>query len=199
MDLQDLKLKKVLYYMQSFTITAGDKTFDVPRTMIQSIDISKDYDSMIYPLWYVCVNVPLWFYTKITQNTNDISVSMNLQYTLSETNEGLLNTNNPLTTEISGNFKAVLPYTTQIEDPSSQKIVENETNSYNRNYSYNEYAFVELALYNKEAYAASFNAINAVLSSTNLTNAITYCFNRCGIKNVLLRSEERRVGKECSG
>lgn len=193
MDLKDLKLKKVLYFMQTFTITAGGKSFDVPRSMILNIDISKDYDLMIYPLWYVCVNVPLWFYSQITKNTNDISVSMNLQYTLAETNENLISPINPMTTEISGNFKAILPYTTQVADPTYQKNVENETNSYNRNYTYNEYAFVELALYNKAAYDASFNTLNAVLSSTNLTNAITYCFNKCGISNILMSKSDNNT------
>ena len=193
MDLKDLKLKKVLYYMQTFTITAGDQSFDVPRSMILNIDIAKDYDLMIYPLWYVCVNVPLWFYTQITKNASDISVSMNLQYTLAETNEGLISTSNPLTTEISGSFKAVLPYTTQIADPTSQKAVEKDTDSYKRNYTYNEYAFVELALYNKAAYDASFNTLNAVLSSTNLTNAITYCFNKCGINNILMSKADNNA------
>lgn len=193
MELKDLKLKKVLYFMQTFVITAGDKSFEVPRSMILNIDISKDYESMLYPLWYVCVNVPLWFYSQITKNPNAISVSMNLQYTLSETNEKLVSTTNPLTTEVAGNFKAIIPYTTQIADPTSQKTVENYTNSYNRNYAYNEYAFVELALYNSAAYAASFNTLNAVLSSTNLTNAATYCFNKCGITNILLSKADNNT------
>ncbi len=186
MDLKDLKLKKVMYFMQSFVITAGDKTFEVPRSMILNIDISKDYDSMIYPMWYVCINVPLWFYTQISQNPDNLAVSMNLQYTLSPTNETLLSENNPLTTEIAGNFKAVIPHTTQVSDPTVQKEFEQYTNAYNKNYAYNEYAFVELMLYNKAAYAASFNTLNAVLSSTNMTNAVTYCFNRCGISNILM-------------
>ena len=49
MDLKDLKLKKVMYFMQSFVINAGGKSFEVPRSMIANIDISKNYDTMIYP------------------------------------------------------------------------------------------------------------------------------------------------------
>lgn len=186
MELKDIKLKKVLYFMQSFVITAGGKSFEVPRTMIANIDISKEYDSMIYAMWYVCVNVPTWFYTQITKNPSNISVSMNLQYTMAETNEQLTSHSNPMTTEVSGNFKAIIPTTTQVGDYTAQKSIENYTNSYNKNYSYNEYAFIELALYNPAAYAASFNTINAVLTSTNMTNAVTYCFNKCGITNILM-------------
>ena len=193
MDLKDLKLKNVLYFMQSFVISAGGKSFEVPRPMILNIDISKDFDSMIYPLWYVSINVPLWFYTQITKNPDSISVSMNLQYTLAETSENLVSTINPLTTEVSGNFKAIIPATTQIGDYSSQKEVEKYTESYNKNYSYNEYAFIELALYNTAAYNASFNKLNAVISSTNLTNAVTYCFNKCGITNILMTKADNNT------
>ena len=55
MDLLEMKLKKVLYYMQSFVLNAGGETFDVPRTMISLIDIDEYFDSMIYPMWYVSV------------------------------------------------------------------------------------------------------------------------------------------------
>ena len=193
MDLKDLKLKNVLYYMQSFVITAGGKSFEVPRSMISNIDISKDFDTMIYPMWYVCVNVPLWFYSQMTKNPKDISVSMNLQYTMSDKNEKLTSNTNPLTTEVSGNFKAIIPTTTQIGDYTAQKTVENYTNSRDKNYSFNEYAFVELSLYNTAAYNASFNTLNAVLSSTNMTNAVTYCFNRCGITNILMSKADNNA------
>lgn len=197
MDYKDLKLKNVLYYMQSFVVTAGDKSFEIPRSMILNIDISKDFDTMLYPLWYVCINVPLWFYSQITKNPNDISVSMNLQYTLAETNEKLVSGTNPFYSEVSGNFKAIIPQTTQIGDYSSQKSFEKANNAYNTNYSFNEYAFVELALYNTAAYAASFNTLNAVISSTNVTNAVTYCFNRCGISNILMsKSDNNKVYSE---
>ncbi len=190
MDFKDLKLKKVMYFMQTFVITANGKSFEVPRSMILNIDISKDYDNMVYPMWYVCVNVPLWFYSQITRNPDDISVSMNLQYSLSDTNEGVISNTNPLITEISGNFKAIIPRTTQIGNSTAEKEYENQDNDYNRNYTYNEYAFVELSLYNKAAYKASFTKINAVITSTNVTNAVTYCFNKCGMTNILLSKSD---------
>lgn len=186
MDLKDLRLKNVSYYMQSFVIAAGDKAIEIPRTMIANIDISKDFDTSLYPLWYVCVNVPLWFYTEITKNPDKIRVSMNLQYGIAENDEKLNSATTPLHTEISGNFKAIIPQTTQIADYSAQKAFENSNNAYNKNYSMNEYAFVELALYNSLSYDASFNKLNAILTSTNVTNAATYCFNRCGITNILM-------------
>jgi len=193
MELKDLVLKNVLYYMQTFVITAGEKTFEVPRSMIANIDIAKEYDTMLYPMWYVCVNVPNWFYTEMTKNPNNISVSMNLQYRLGSTNEKLISSTGSLTTEISGNFKAIIPYTTQVGDHSLQKKIEKDDGSYNNNYSYNEYAFVELCLYNSAAYAASFNTLNAVISSSTLTDVVTYCFNKCGINNILISKADNNT------
>ena len=186
MDITKIKLKTVMYYVQSFVINAGGTQFEVPRAMISSIDIDKFYDSMIYPLWYVSVGVPLWFYTKITQNTENITVSMNLQYRLADNNASLMSSSGAFTTEIAGNFKAVVPYTTQIEDSTIQQTNAKMSKEYNTNYTYNECAMVELTLYNSNAYKASFNKINAVLTSSNLTDAFTYCINQCGITNVLL-------------
>lgn len=186
MDLLEMKLKKVLYYMQSFVLNAGGETFDVPRTMISLIDIDEYFDSMIYPMWYVSVNVPLWFYTKMTQNADNLSVSMNLQYVMSETNEKLVADQTAAKTEISGNFKVIIPYTTQMEAATIQKSISKASGEYNKNYTFNEYAIVELALYNTAAYNASFNTLNAILTSTNLTDAFTYCINQCGISNVLM-------------
>lgn len=193
MNINDVKLKKVLYFMQKLTVTAGSKTFEVPRSMILNIDIAKDFDSMIYPMWYICMNLPLWFYAEVAKNPNDISVSMDLQYTMADSDEQLRSPTNALTGEISGSFKAILPHTTQIGDYTIQKQFEKDADAHNQNYAYNEYAFVELALYNKPAYTASFNTLNAVLSSTNLTNALTYCLNRCNITNVLLSNSDNHT------
>ena len=186
MDLTKLNLRSVLYYMDKFTIDVGGKTFDVPRSMIVSIDISKDFESMIYPLWYISVNVPLWYYTEIAKSPDNISVTMNLQYTLGTDLENLNRGKDIFISEITGKFKAVVPYTTQLGDSTIQTNFEKDNSTYNKNYTFNEYAVVELALYNTAAYAASFNTINAVLTSTNMTNAFAYCINQCGINNVII-------------
>ena len=193
MNIKDLILKKVLYYMQSFVINANGTEFSVPRTEIINIDIDKQYDSMIYPLWYISVNVPNWFYTIITQNTENITVSMNLQYVLAEDQDKLTINNTYATTEVSGKFKAVVPYTTQFGDSTIQKNISKENKTYKKNYEYNEYAYIELALYNINAYKASFNTINAVLGNCNVSDIITWCFNKFNIKNILLaRSDNNR-------
>lgn len=185
MDLKDLKLKQVGYIMQSFMIDVKGETFKVPQSQFVQIDIFKEYETELYPMWYVCCNVPLWFYSKMVKNYDDIFVTMNLQMAKADTIDELLQMESG-TTEISGKFKCVIPYKSPVADETIQNEVEKQAEAYNENYTFNEYAVVELALYNIAAYNASFNMINAVHTLTNMTDAITYCYNQCSISPVLM-------------
>lgn len=197
MELKNLTLSSVLYYMQSFTISTGNTSFDIPRSMITNIEISKDFITSIYPMYYVSVNVPIWFYTEITNNIDNTFVTMNLQYKTGGTNEKLTENPNGLITEISGKFKAVLPYTTPISDFSSQNTTEKQDGAYKKNYTSNQYAIVELALYNIASYNASFKTINTVISSANITDIFGYCATALGLNNILMsKSDNTRIYSE---
>lgn len=71
--------------------------------------------------------------------------------------------------------------------------MESYAESVDKNYAFNEYAFVELSLYNIPAYKASFNQINAILTSSNLMDAVTYCFNQCGMNNILISKADNNT------
>lgn len=196
MDLKDIKPKQIGYIMQSFMIDVNGETFNVPQSQFVQIDILKEYETDLYPMWYVCCNVPLWFYGKMTKNYDNVFVTMNLQMAKADTVEELIDMDSG-TTEISGKFKCVIPYKTPVADESIQADVEKMGDAYNENYTFNEYAVVELALYNTAAYNASYDMINAVLTSTNLTDAITYCYNKCGVSPVLLsKADNTQTYKE---
>ena len=186
MELSELKLRTVMYYMQSFVISAGGKTFEVPRTMILDIDIYKNYDAMIYALWLVKINIPTSFYMEMVKNPDNISVSMNLQYRLADTNDQINSPNGAFTTEVAGNFKAIMPDNSPVADATLQVALEKEESEQSPGYAHNVYTIVDLSLYNTAARAASFNKINQVFTSINMTDAFTYCLNQSGISNVLL-------------
>lgn len=185
MELKDIKLRLVSYMMQSFTIECDGTTFEVPKSQIAGIEIHKDYEEEIYPLWYVSCNIPLWLYTELTKKSDDIYVSMNLQIITGDTMEAIQRMKSGAT-EIAGRFRARIPSNITVADQTSQTAVEKHEGSYKKGYTFNEYAFIELTLYNAAAYNASFNKINKILSSSNLIDALTYCLNQCGISNVLL-------------
>lgn len=196
MDLKDLKLKQVGYIMDSFMIDVDGTQFKVPQSQFAEIDILKQFETELYPMWYVCCNVPLWFYVEMTKNPDKIFVTMNLQVAKADTIDELLKMTSG-TTEISGKFKCVIPYKTPVADETIQREVERQNEAENENYSFNEYSLIELCLYNIASYEASFNMINAVHTSNNLTDSITYCYNQCGISPVLMsKADNNTVYKE---
>ena len=186
MELEKLKLKNVLYYMESFIITAGEKTFEVPRTMISSLQVEKQFEEMIYPLYYVSMMVPVWVYETIVKDPRNLYVTMHLQYTLVDELDKALNGNCQLTTEIKGRFLAYIPYSTQSADAHHQDEIAKASKTYNENYEYNEGVLMEMALYNETAYKASFNVNNAVLANVTMSDIMAYTLNINGIKNVLM-------------
>ena len=186
MDLAKLKFRNVLYFMQSFVLSFGDKTFEVPRTMIKNLHVEKEFEEMIYPLYYISMQLPLWVYEELVKVPEDIHATMCLQYTMVEDPDKAQAGNSQLITEISGRFLAYIPYTTQMGDATHQNTIAKESKSFNRSYEYSEGSMVEMALYNENAHKAAFNKINSVLANATVTDAMIYCLNRCGIKNALI-------------
>lgn len=179
--------------MESFVISIGDKSFSVPRTMIANLQVNKEFEDMIYPLYYVSINIPLWVYELMVKSPRDIHVSMHLQYTLVDDVEKALIGNCRFATEIKGSFLGWIPNVTQIADASHQDAIAKSSGSYNKSYEYNEGAIIEMALYNEAAYKASFNMINAVLSNVTLNDAMGYVLNANNIKNVIMdKSDSNR-------
>ena len=191
MDLETIKLKNSLYYMESFLITCGDLSFDVPRTMIAAFNVEKQFEDMIYPLYYVSLMVPLWVYEKIMKKPRELYVTMHLQYTLVDDVNTALAGNSQLKTEIKGRFLAYIPYATQQADAEHQDSISKASKTYNQTYEYNEGVLMEMALYNEAAYKASFNINNAVLTGVNLADIMGYLITVNGIKNVLMDKPER--------
>ena len=136
MEIDKLKLKNVLYFMESFVITVGKTEFSVPRTMIQGLNVEKNFEDSLYPLYYVSAQVPLWLYEQMTKTPDDVRVLMNLQYTLAEDVDTAQAGNTPLISEITGKFYAYIPYTTQIADASEQNQISKDSKTFNKTYEY---------------------------------------------------------------
>lgn len=186
MELDKLVLHNVLYFMQSFQITVGKTSFDLPRTMIARIHVEKMYEEQVYPLWYISAYVPLWLYQEMVKVPDDLHVTMDLQYTLSQDLDDSLMGNTQLISEVKGRFKAIIPYQTEIADVSMQTEVSKASGSYNTGYEFNEGAMIELTLYNEKAYKAGFDIYNAVLKNISPINAMNYMLSQTGIQKTLL-------------
>ena len=183
MELDKLKLKNVLYYMQSFLITVGDTEFELPRTMIGSFMINKMYEEMVYPLYYMNVLLPPWLFAKMSKDPDNIRVTMDLQYALEDDTDKILRGEGKFKSEIKGKFKVRISDLTQIGDFSHQSELSKQDKSFDVGYAYNEAAMVEMLLYNEAAYEAAYNKINDQLANATPYEALVRCFRLCNIKN----------------
>ena len=193
MDLTEIKLKTVMYFMQTLVLYAGGEAYEVPRTMIQGIDIDKQFESAIFPVWMLTVGVPQWFYKKITNNAGNITVSMNLQYRFGDTNEAVSSPTGAFTTEVAGTFKGEIAEDTPITDGNVQDNLAKSAGSYNKTHTdTSDVVFIDISLYNINAREASLDSqdkikkLNKVFSSINLMDAFVHCLNQYKIKNMMM-------------
>ena len=189
MELDKLKLKNVLYYMQSFLLDVAGTEFDMPRTMIGSFQINKMYEEMVYPLYYINALLPPWLFAEMTKNPDDIHVTMDFQYALEDDVDKILRGDGKFKSEIKGKFKVVLPDLTQIADFTHQSQIAKADKSFKQGYSYNEAAMVEMLLYNESAYQAAYNTINDQLANVTPYDALIRVLNMCKINDGRLFSK----------
>ena len=199
--------------------------FDVPIPNIISIDIFKNYDEQIYPLVYLSINVPLWFYKRFYQDymrnsTIDqtiitksglwegplayfdmdeiIGKDVDTFYTTPETAANRTGfTPISVNNIISGRYIVISTNINSLTDIDEQIRVSNklsgQTSEDEGSYAYNEYAILELTLYNVESYIASYVHVNNVISEATLLDMITYIFIKVGITNVVLSPPTNRA------
>ena len=180
--------------MQSFVVSVGsNEPFDVPRTMIGAFNVIKNYDDMILPLYYVNFQAPLWLYEQMTADPENIRVTMNLQYTLVDDPDRALNGDCQLITEIAGRFAGMIPTTTEMADASHQNQISKDSGSYGQNFEFSEGATVEMAIYNENAYKASFDNLNMLFSNVAPMDVLTWCLNKSKLNNVLVQQGENNT------
>jgi len=197
MDPEKLKLKYVTYFMEKFVISAGGKELDIPRIQIATFQVSKQYEIEIYPFYYVVVNVPLWLYDEMINNKDSISVTMDLKYFLSDDPEKAMQGQGVFLSEYKGKYKACIPYTSQVTDPTSEdqyKQLEKSADSVNKGYAFNEYILVEMALYNESYYNASFKKMTGCNIASNGTDIMTYILNKGNLNNILAVKADGGMG-----
>lgn len=170
--------------MEQLTVTAGSKSFDIPRSMILGLVINKKYDAAIYPFIYLSVNLPGWMYAEVARNPKAITVTMDLK---AKFYQNTIDEMGASTTSVyKGNYKAVTAVDTPITDIERQMKLEVEDGAKNKNYLFNEYYLTDLCLYNTAYYNAYYKPVNAVITSGNMTAITTYALQASGITNTLM-------------
>jgi len=184
MDLLDIRLKSVKYFMNQLTLVVNGKSFDIPRSMIMGMIVNKDYFNAIYPFVYLSVNLPGWMYVEVAKNPGNISITMDLKAKFF-----VDNIEDMSTTSVSvyrGSYYATTAVDTPITDIDKQMKLESDADVKNKNYLFNEYYITDFCLYNTAYYQASFNSVNGVIASANMTSIVAYVLKSAGIRNTLM-------------
>lgn len=184
MELTDIRLKTVKYYINSLNLQVGSTSFDVPRSMVHTIQIENDYDNTIYPFFYIAMNLPGWVYIEVAKDPNNVFISLDLKAAFF-TND-IMEKNPTMVTEYKGKYTALTAVETPIIDEYQQIAIEKADDTYKKNYSYNETYLTEFALYNTAYYKALSATVNAVLSSASMTSIVTYVLQNGKIRNTLM-------------
>ena len=190
MDLEEMQFQNVLYYLESFTFSFEDVEFSIPRPMMLSMNFTKPYDEMIYPLVYANMLVPLWLYQRMVSTTEKIYATLDLRYTLSEETESALIGDSSMVTELSGKFLVVLPANTTIGDAADQLNISKEEGSSNITYEYGEQVGLEICLYNEASHNLAFQKMCGALTNVTLLDIISYIFNNYGVQNALIEKPD---------
>lgn len=191
MKVEDIKLSQVKYKFTNFEISVGgtDKLV-IPKNMISNVVIEKDYDNYIFPFFQVEVTVPTWFYAKMSKNVTDIRVTMNWQYGKFNAND--LTVQPTFVSELNGQYYALMVNSDPDIYETKSQAREKENKSLNTSYSYMDQVTTVLALYNTRYYMNINNIVNEVLTSANLTDAMTYVLNKSSLSYILMSPPNNR-------
>lgn len=191
MELTDIRLRKILYRIESCVMTIGtDVTFEVPKAMISSISIDNNYETSMFPFFYMGINLPSWVYIELTKHPDDVHISLDLKAHTFENNAQ----ENPVGTftEYKGKYKAITAVDTPVTDEKIQTGLSKESGSWKKSYEYGEIYFAEFTLYNEDSFKAMSKTLNAVISSATMTSIVAYALQYGGIKNVLMSPLDNR-------
>lgn len=184
MELTDIKLKNVKYYLNTCTVQAGSKSFDVPRAMVQSIQIDNNYDNAIYPFFYIAINLPSWMYVEVSKNPKNLFITLDLKETFFQDN--IEEKNLPMVQAYRGRYVAISAIDTPVTDLDTQTKISKDNNTYEKNYDFSEVYLTEFMLYNVSSYNALSTVVNSVITSANMTSIVTHVLGAGGIKNILM-------------
>lgn len=199
MDITKIKLYNTVYRFTRFvlnipTISGG---YSVNDSFIGNITIMKPYDSHIFPLFHVSIQIPQFVYREMQKNSDKLTATILWEYAY----KSQLDSDAKLAfkTYFSGNLHILM-------DDESPDIMRD----YKTDYEYedggkkegtglNDAVLVSFLLFNKNAYDGSMKFVNTILSGATLTDAIVYTLNRGGINKVLMSpaSGNKQIPKEC--
>lgn len=186
MKVEDIVLKRAKYKMKSFRINIpGRDPYEVDKSLMGSIQIEKDFDNYIFPYFTVEVVVPNSVARQMRKNNSDLTVTMDIQMGLFETDDDEKKVN--WTNGINGEYYVLLVDNDPDLNQELQEKFEKMQGTYgNDGMGLNDYTIYQLLLYNKDTLFKVQTITNKIITSTTLITALAHTLNSAGIGNCLV-------------
>ena len=190
MNFKDIVWKYPRYKMESAYLIVGKKDpFEIKSSVIQTIELRRDFENEYFPYFEICISVPYWVYHNVMLDPENVFMTIDFRYGMfgQEVDPAF-----PMTTEYRGKYKCLFENVSPNMDGKWQLIREQEAGVLNERYAGNDMMPLQMILYNAQYYDAYDNIIEKVLTSATPIDAATYILKKAGIGNVLISPPDNR-------
>ena len=200
MKIDDIQLSLVRYKLDKLLISCtGIKDYIVQESNIGNIVLEKDFDNSYFPLFTLSLGVPGWVARAMRKSTGNIKIYVNMTYGFFRNSAIEISEKPAFNKFIAGTFYGIIDDTSATVTEDIQTTVEKDNESFNKGDAYSDLEFIRILLYNETYLNGSRIITNAILSSANLLNALTFVMNKAGLSNVLMSppSNNRQLSPFC--
>lgn len=184
-NVKDLNYSNYEYDIDKFDIIINSKTeASLENAQIKQLYIEKDFDNDIMPVMLVQLSLDIDLYYKICQNCQNVKFLINI-YSQKRHEE-----NQPSTDRskfMSGKFDVIIPDGTPFTDREMYLDYKQSSShgegKLSRDDMLNDFTFI---LAKRSNIIASKNITNNIISSCNMTDAVSYLFTQNGLSDVLM-------------
>ena len=190
------KVKRYRYSLDEFKIVNGSKVITLEPMNIGDISITHDYENNMFPLFKVNLLLDGYTMDYIIKNKNDIKFKVNIRKFLYSDDGKRCSMFTNVINDVFSIFLDTGESGFDKEEYTRRRKLDKEKGTVSN--SLNELTnMLELYLFKDSYVNNSSTQINAILSSADVTTAITYILNKANIKNVLMSpAENKTVYKE---
>ena len=177
---EELKVNMYRYILSDFDILFPNKTVKVEPRFISSISIKKRFDENVFPIFKVSVNLKTRVYYELIKRKDEVKFRVRLQ----KFYRNLYEEDSIKKDEINDVFISFIEEDTPFFDEKlfDKKVeVEGEENT-PENMSNN----IDLFLFKENDINATSKVLNTVLTSANMTSAVSYVLSEAGFKKMLI-------------
>jgi len=187
LKLENVKLSFWKYRMKSCTLIIGSgkkaKKYPVETDMIQNMQIINDYEKSYFPFFTMTLQLPNATYRTLTKRENSANAKMKIHLQRGRFQEAInLTPSKSISFKdtVKGTFHVVVGPKEQDLSVMGQEKAEKDSNQYG------QLSTITVSLYKEDYFNRYDLVINAVLQNVTLMDTMVYCFNKAGIKNVLV-------------